>query len=90
MAQARRVRAITAGLDLAPGLPPRRVQELALEALLQLCQWLDLPVILHAGAESGARLVELLRASRDLFPAGVLFTMASTRDGLRGYRLQDG
>src|SRR5712691_5390434 len=49
MGQARRVRAVVAGLDLTPEMPPRRVQEAALEALLQLSQWLNLPVVLHAG-----------------------------------------
>jgi TatD DNase family protein len=86
MAQARRVRAITAGLDLAPGLPPRRVQEPALEALLQLCQWLDLPVVLHAGPESGPRLAELLQANRDRFSAGVIHDFNGTPEELEAYR----
>jgi TatD DNase family protein len=85
MAQARRVRAITTGLDLAPGLPPRRVQEPALESLLQLCQWLDLPVVLHAGADNGARLAELLRANRDRFPAAVIHDFNGTPAELEAY-----
>lgn len=63
MGQARRVRAIAAGLDLAPGRPSRRVQEAALAALLQVAQWLDLPVALHAGAAGAAVLVSWLQES---------------------------
>jgi TatD DNase family protein len=85
MAQARRVRAITAGLDLSPGLPPRRVQEAALEALLQLCQWLTLPVVLHAGPESSARLVEIVRANRHLFGGGVVHDFNGTAGELKAY-----
>lgn len=82
MGQARRVRAISAGLDLTPGNPPRRVQEAALEALLQLAGWLDLPVTLQAGAGAGPRLLERLRAHRDLFPGGVLHDFNGTADAL--------
>jgi TatD DNase family protein len=89
MAQARRVRALTAGLDLSPGLPPRRVQEPALEAHFQLCQWLDLPVVLHAGAESGTRLVELVRANRDQLPAGVIHDFNGTPEELEAYLALD-
>jgi TatD DNase family protein len=78
MGQARRVRAVAAGLDVAPGLPPRRVQEAALDAMLQLCQWLDLPVILSAGPESGLRLAERVGASRERFSTGVLHDFNGT------------
>jgi TatD DNase family protein len=71
MGQARRVRAVAAGLDLVPGLPPRRVQEAALEALLQVAQWLDLPVVLHSGsAGAAAVLVPMLQARRELLSSG--------------------
>jgi TatD DNase family protein len=72
MGQARRVRAVTAGLDLTPEGPPRRVQEFALESLLQVSQWLDLPVAFHVGAGSGPRLMEFLNAHRGLFVTGVV------------------
>lgn len=85
MGQARRVRAVTAGLDLTPGLPPRRVQEPALEALLQLCQWLSLPIVLHAGPESSARLVELVRANRYLFDRGLVHDFNGTAAELKAY-----
>jgi TatD DNase family protein len=85
MAQARRVRAITAGLDLSPGMPSRRVQELALEAMLQLCQWLDLPIVLQAGVESGTRLSEVLRAHRERFPSGVVHDFNGTPAELEAY-----
>lgn len=78
MGQARRVRAVVAGLDIAPGQPPRRVQETALDAMLQLCQWLELPVLLHYGAESSTRLFERLHAGRDLFTTGVLHDFNGT------------
>ncbi len=63
MGQARRVRAVAAGLDLTPGAPPRRVQEMAFEALLQVAGWLELPVVLHDGqaGDGTARLAERLR-----------------------------
>lgn len=85
MAQARRVRAITAGLDLSPAMPTRRVQETALEAMLQLCQWLDLPIVLQAGGESVARLSEILRAHRELFRAGVVHDFNGTPAELEAY-----
>lgn len=82
MGQARRVRAIAAGLDLAPGLPARRVQEAALEALLQVSQWLDLPVVLHAGPGGAAALVSRLRTHRELFAAGWLHDFNDSQDAL--------
>ena len=85
MGQARRVRAVVAGLDVAPGLPPRRVQEPAFDAMLQLCQWLDLPLLLHAGEASGARLAERVRAGRDLFSAGVLHDFNGTAVELEAF-----
>lgn len=85
MGQARRVRAIAAGLDLSPGAPPRRVQEPALEALLQLAQWLDLPLALHVGPGSGVRLAGLLSASRSLFSAGMLHDFNDSREVLEQY-----
>jgi TatD DNase family protein len=85
MGQARRVRAVTGGLDVAPGLPPRRVQEAAFDAMLQLCQWLDLPILLHAGEESGARLAERVRTGRDLFSAGVLHDFNGTAAELEAF-----
>jgi TatD DNase family protein len=85
MAQARRVRAISAGLDLSPGLPPRRVQEAALVALLQLCEWLSLPIVLHAGAGDGARLAEVLQGSRDRFAGGMIHDFNGTAEELEAY-----
>jgi TatD DNase family protein len=85
MGQARRVRAIAAGLDLSPTAPPRRVQEAAFAALLQLSQWLDLPVVLQAEPGSGPRLVELLRAHRDLFSAGMVHDFEDTAEVLEAY-----
>jgi TatD DNase family protein len=85
MAQARRVRAITAGLHLTQALPPRRVQEPALEALLQLCQWLTLPIVLHAGPESSARLVEVVRANRNLFGSGLVHDFNGTVEEMKAY-----
>jgi TatD DNase family protein len=72
MGQARRVRAVAAGLDFAPGMPTRRIQEMALESLLRISQWLDLPVVLHACRSSGSRLIELLCAHQDLLTRGLL------------------
>jgi TatD DNase family protein len=89
MGQARRVRAITAGLDLAPGLPARRVQEGALEAMLQLCQWLSLPLVLHAGAESGGRLAEVIRAHRGMFDAGIVHDFNGTAAEVEAYLALD-
>jgi TatD DNase family protein len=85
MAQARRVRAITAGLDLAPGLPARRLQETALEAMLQLCQWLDLPLVLQVGEGSSRRLTEIVGANRDLFAAGLLHDFNGTKGEMEAY-----
>jgi TatD DNase family protein len=85
MGQARRVRAVVAGLDLAPEMPPRRVQEEALGALLQLCQWLDLPVVLHAGVGSGVRLAELLARHRELFAAGMVHDFEDSAEALETY-----
>jgi TatD DNase family protein len=89
MAQARRVRAVTAGLDLAPGLPPRRVQETALEAMLQLCQWLDLPLVLHVGERSSRRLIEIVAANRELFTAGVIHDFNGTPEEVGRYLTLD-
>src|SRR2546422_506972 len=80
-----RVPAITAGLDLPPQMPRRRVQEAGLEAMLQLCQWLGLPVVLRTGAESGKRLGEIVRAHRGLFEAGVVHDFNGTAGELEAF-----
>jgi TatD DNase family protein len=70
-------------------MPPRRVQEPALEAMLQLCQWLDLPIVLQAGVESGIRLSEILRAHRERFPSGVVHDFNGTPADLEAYLALD-
>jgi TatD DNase family protein len=85
MGQARRVRAVAAGLDLSPGAPPRRVQEPALEALLQISQWLEVPVVFHAGPGSGPRLIELIRANQALFEGGAIHDFEDSSEMLEGY-----
>src|SRR5438094_221499 len=84
MGQARRVRALATGLDLSPGAPPRRVQEAALETLLQIAQWLDLPVALHDGGEAEP-LVARLRAHRALFSAGWVHDFNGSPEALEAY-----
>jgi TatD DNase family protein len=84
MGQARRVRALAAGLDLSPAAPPRRVQEAALEALLQLSQWLDLPVALHDGGNAGP-LIARLHAHQELFSASWVHDFNGTPEALEAY-----
>jgi TatD DNase family protein len=59
------------------------VQEFALEALLQISQWLDLPVAFHVGAGSGPRLMEFLHAHRSLFVTGVVHDFNDSPEMLR-------
>jgi TatD DNase family protein len=84
MGQARRVRALAAGLDLSPAAPARRVQEAALEALLQISQWLDLPVTLHDGG-AAEPLVARLRIHRELLAAGWIHDFNGSPEALETY-----
>jgi TatD DNase family protein len=81
MGQARRVRAVAAGLDLSPALPARHVQEAALEALLQVARWLDLPLVLHGGPEgAAATLLPRLEQHRDLLSIGWVHDFNDSRE----------